>query len=212
MHLLETNFWSLFERVIFGVADPKFSHLFPFTDNKVLIRVKTKVSNREVINDFCSPVILSSSTYAIVFRLIMDILKEIWHVIQMIMANLRQHFWILGGWKTLKKIINLCVKGKRHISRKVDSIPIPLPLDRVQDSRAFEVTNIDLSGPLNLKSEKGTSKAWVYLFTCIVYRFFLVHSLPVFWNLFFFSHNFFIRVFFILVGHLCISPTFLSLF
>ncbi|GBN05766.1 hypothetical protein AVEN_26100-1, partial [Araneus ventricosus] len=43
----------------------------------------------------------------------------------------------------------------------------PLPEDRVREARIFEITGIDLCGPLILRD--GT-KSWIVLFTCAVFR------------------------------------------
>ena len=43
----------------------------------------------------------------------------------------------------------------------------PLPLNRVGDAVAFNVTGVDFAGPLHLKSG---NKIWICLFTCAVYR------------------------------------------
>ncbi|GBL63633.1 hypothetical protein AVEN_124829-1, partial [Araneus ventricosus] len=45
--------------------------------------------------------------------------------------------------------------------------PIHLPLDRIRESAVFEITGIDLCGPLFIKPK---AKAWIVLFTCAVYR------------------------------------------
>lgn len=45
--------------------------------------------------------------------------------------------------------------------------PIPLPIQRVRDASIFEVTGVDLAGPIYLK---GRQKGWICLYTCAVYR------------------------------------------
>lgn len=42
-----------------------------------------------------------------------------------------------------------------------------LPPDRIRDAIAFEVTGIDMAGPVFLKDNQ---KAWICLFTCAIYR------------------------------------------
>ncbi|XP_035232679.1 uncharacterized protein LOC118204473 [Stegodyphus dumicola] len=61
-------------------------------------------------------------------------------------------------------VVNLL---QRFTTKSPSTIPIHLPLDRVRDARTFEVTGIDLCGPLILRKR---TKAWVVLFTCAVYR------------------------------------------
>lgn len=80
-----------------GVTDDKLKTLLPFIDKKSLIRVKTKVSNKEDTKDFCYPIVLPNSKNPIVFKLITDIHKDNCHVgSQMILTLLRKRFWILG--------------------------------------------------------------------------------------------------------------------
>ena len=55
---------------------------------------------------------------------------------------------------------------------------MPLPGHRDRDALVFEVTGVDVAGPLYLK-EGG--KTWILLFTCAVYRVVhleLIMSLP----------------------------------
>ncbi|XP_072377028.1 uncharacterized protein [Diabrotica undecimpunctata] len=59
----------------------------------------------------------------------------------------------------------MCVQETRRKSFEVQTPP--LPADRVRDTTAFEISGVDLAGPLYLKSGE---KAWICLFTCAVYR------------------------------------------
>lgn len=42
-----------------------------------------------------------------------------------------------------------------------------LPVDRVKDTRVFDVVGVDYAGPVYLRDGK---KAWIALFTCAIYR------------------------------------------
>ncbi|XP_055941904.1 uncharacterized protein LOC129971950 [Argiope bruennichi] len=72
-----------------------------------------------------------------------------------------------SGRKTVQKVLSRCIRCKRYTSKKIESIPAPLPEDRVRETLIFEVTGVDLAGPLHLKDGE---KAWILLFTCAVYR------------------------------------------
>lgn len=52
------------------------------------------------------------------------------------------------------------------MTRNMTAPPGLLPESRIRDAIAFEVTGIDYAGPLFLKDQK----AYIYLFTCAVYR------------------------------------------
>ncbi|XP_017304222.2 uncharacterized protein LOC108253911 [Diaphorina citri] len=67
-------------------------------------------------------------------------------------------------------VLRTCVTCKRYNAKKLEVHPTPLPQDRVRNAKVFEVSGCDLAGPLYIKTETGTSKVWVCLFTCAVYR------------------------------------------
>ncbi|XP_076290996.1 uncharacterized protein LOC143214168 [Lasioglossum baleicum] len=66
-----------------------------------------------------------------------------------------------------RKTVRVLAWIKRHDARPLESVPVPLPLDRVKDASVFEVVGVDFAGPIYLK---GDQKAWICLFTCAVYR------------------------------------------
>ncbi|GIY03534.1 reverse transcriptase [Caerostris darwini] len=69
--------------------------------------------------------------------------------------------------RNIRSCVSRCVVCKRFIAKALTTPPIQLPLDRVRESAIFEITGIDLCGPLLLKPR---GKAWIVLFTCAVYR------------------------------------------
>ena len=83
------------------------------------------------------------------------------------MSALREKFWILGGRKVLKAVIEKCMNCRRFDSKPLQSVPVGLPLNRVRDAGVFEVVGVDFAGPIYLK---GGKKAWICLLTCAVYR------------------------------------------
>ncbi|XP_035217445.1 uncharacterized protein LOC118190781 [Stegodyphus dumicola] len=82
-------------------------------------------------------------------------------------AVAKEEFWIIGARRRIRSVVKQCVRCKRFSAKPPTTAPIQLPLDRVRDAFAFEVTGIDLCGPLILKNK---NKTWVVLFTCAVYR------------------------------------------
>ncbi|XP_055951683.1 uncharacterized protein LOC129987770 [Argiope bruennichi] len=87
--------------------------------------------------------------------------------VQILLSKLRENFWIINGRKTIRREINKCLRCKRYNSRNIQTQPIGFPQDIVEESVEFEVSGIDLAGPLTLK---GGEKCWILLFTCAVYR------------------------------------------
>ncbi|GFT33267.1 integrase catalytic domain-containing protein [Trichonephila clavipes] len=85
---------------------------------------------------------------------------------QTLMSCLRESFRIIKSRKTVRGVIKRCTKCRRFSVRPLEAMSIPLPEDRVRDD-VFEVTGIDLCGPLFLKTD---NKCWIVLATCAVYR------------------------------------------
>ncbi|GFV07588.1 putative RNA-directed DNA polymerase from transposon X-element [Trichonephila clavipes] len=85
----------------------------------------------------------------------------------MLVSILREKFWILRARRTVRNIIQNCVKCKRYNAGPVKSESVSLPADRVRDAGVFEIIGIDLAVPLFLKNAE---KVWVVLYTCAVYR------------------------------------------
>lgn len=149
------------------VDDPRIKCLDPFYDELGVLRLKSRVCNREDTKDFRFPIILPSKNN-IVDTLIMDFHRNSCHAgVQTLLSMLREKYWILGGRRTIRSVLNKCVICRRHASKPVSVISPPLPADRVCDSVPFQITGVDFAGPLFLK---GGGKAWVCLFTCAVYR------------------------------------------
>ncbi|XP_071040006.1 uncharacterized protein [Parasteatoda tepidariorum] len=139
--------------------------LCTFIDNDGIRRLKTKITRRSDDDNFLCPIVLPSK-HEIVDKLIRERhLKSLHAGVQFVLADIRQQFWILKGRKTIQGVILKYVRCRRHDSRGVESVPTPLPEDRIRDSLVFEVSGVDLAGPLHLKDGK---KTWILLFTCAV--------------------------------------------
>ncbi|UYV75739.1 hypothetical protein LAZ67_13001176 [Cordylochernes scorpioides] len=69
---------------------------------------------------------------------------------------------ILNTLKTVKKIINQCIRCKRFTVTPATVESTSLPEDRVRDAAVFEIVGVDLTGHLILKNKK---KAWIVIFT-----------------------------------------------
>ncbi|XP_037029723.1 uncharacterized protein LOC119069705 [Bradysia coprophila] len=132
-----------------------------------LYYVKTKIMNRVDLGRFKQPLLLPH-THPVVDKIIEEEHKQHGHAgAQFLIAKLRERFWIVKTRKAVRRVIKKCVVCKRF-GKAETTVPIaPLPENRVKDAKVFEVTGIDLAGPLYLKDN---SKVWVVIFTCGIYR------------------------------------------
>jgi hypothetical protein len=83
------------------------------------------------------------------------------------LSKLQKKFWILRGRRTVRKELSRCARFKIHEQKGIQVVPGTLPEDRVGEASVFEVTGVDLAGPLFLKEGR---KCWIIMFTCAVYR------------------------------------------
>ncbi|XP_035208130.1 uncharacterized protein LOC118182845 [Stegodyphus dumicola] len=168
LNAAEVLVWKIVQRVSFKTEkDKRLRNLKPFVDSSGLLRVKSRILMRQDFENFRTPVILPPE-HPVVSKLIMEKHEQQMHCgTQTLMAMLRENFWILKSRKTIRKVLKNCTKCRRFDSRPSTVQSAPLPKDRVKDSSIFEVTGIDLAGPLFLKNG---SKTWIVLFTCAVYR------------------------------------------
>ena len=132
-----------------------------------VLHVHTRLLNRDDTPGFKFPVLLPHS-HELVHMLIMYEHRKNGHAgTQILMAILREKVWILRARKTVQSVLRKCVICRRHASKSVEVVPAPLPSDRVSMGKVFQVTGVDLAGPLYLRNG---SKTWIVLFTCAVYR------------------------------------------
>lgn len=145
----------------------KLKPLDPYTDERGLIRLKSRVSARQDSELFRYPIVLPSK-HSLVTKIIFDTHVRSCHIrTQGLLSLLRERFWIMGGRRSVRSVIARCVICKRHNGKSFGVGAPPLPLDRVREASAFEVTGVDFAGPVFLRSRE---KAWICLFTCAVFR------------------------------------------
>nr|XP_015912434.2 uncharacterized protein LOC107443168 [Parasteatoda tepidariorum] len=83
------------------------------------------------------------------------------------MTLLREKFWIVKCRGTIRRVIRGCINCQRFKVQNAEVLPAPLPEKRVKNAAAFEITGIDLGGPLYLSNGE---KTWFVLFTCAIIR------------------------------------------
>ncbi|GFU84139.1 uncharacterized protein TNCV_4504381 [Trichonephila clavipes] len=73
----------------------------------------------------------------------------------------------MKGKRTVRSVIKECLTCKRQKIKHLEVPFPPLPKDRTEVAAVFQVSGVDLAGPLLTKSKQ---KAWIVLFTCAVFR------------------------------------------
>lgn len=65
---------------------------------------------------------------------------------------LRRKYWIVGGGRLVKGVINKCVPCVRSHPRAAHQLRGNLPLPRVVFTKAFLNTGVDFAGPIRVRT------------------------------------------------------------
>ncbi|XP_055947035.1 uncharacterized protein LOC129980679 [Argiope bruennichi] len=138
-----------------------------FKDNEGILRVKTKITERKDDPNFIAPILMPSKCLLTTRLIEYYHLKNCHAGVQILTSILREKFWIMKTRKTVREVVMKCVPCSRYSSNSPMSDPVSLPADRVKDANAFDITGIDLAGPL---FTRDGGKVWIVLYTCAIYR------------------------------------------
>jgi len=88
-------------------------------------------------------------------------------------SKIRSKYWIIGLSRTVKTIIQACVKCQRIRKRLCTQEMSPLPIERLKPSPAFMYVCVDYFGPYTIKGEvqkRVRGKAFGVILTCLACR------------------------------------------
>ncbi|XP_043063808.1 uncharacterized protein LOC122319973 [Drosophila ficusphila] len=150
-------------------SNSKLSSLHPILDDSGLIRVGGRLQNSLLDYDARHPILLPKN-HPVTQAIVAQFHHKFLHAgPQSLLAALRQRFWPIGGRKIVAAIVNKCIRCFRLKPRMMEHIMAPLPASRVQPSRPFTTTGIDICGPFFSKSEvrnRPPAKCYVAVFIC----------------------------------------------
>ena len=162
-------FWEELKALESGQAVHRQSSLVslqPFTEDG-LIRMGGRLQQVEAAFDEVHPVLVKRC--GIIDQLVHHVHEQMQHGGPAVVISelRRQGVWILRSKKSVSSIIRKCRKCSRFLAGPASEQIPPLPRCRVTCTRPFEVTGMDLGGPLYLKQN---SKVWFVVFTCMSVR------------------------------------------
>lgn len=132
-----------------------------------ILCVKTKLLNRMDSEHFRLPILMPND-HPMVEQLIRWSHAINGHAgVQFLMGSLRESFWIIQARKAIRRVIGKCVTCRRFTAKSGNVTEAALPENRVKTAAVFQITGVDLAGPLTLTDG---SKTWFVIFTCAVYR------------------------------------------
>lgn len=145
--------------------------LKPFKDTDGLLRVHSRLTNASHLSyDSKYPVILPKDSH--LTKLIVE--EEHRKAAHMgpshVLCQLRQRFWIVGGLKTVKRVLSSCRKCREENAQPLQQEMSPLPEERVQPSFPFQFVGLDYFGPFYCKIRRQRIKRYGCIFVCLATR------------------------------------------
>ncbi|XP_051176008.1 uncharacterized protein LOC127291128 [Leptopilina boulardi] len=86
---------------------------------------------------------------------------------QLTLFLLRQEFWIIGDRNLIRKVFHNYEVCARQNAVGLSLLMGDLPAHRVNLCRVFLHTGLDYAGSIQVKSTKGSQKAYIALFICL---------------------------------------------
>ncbi|UYV67831.1 hypothetical protein LAZ67_5002175 [Cordylochernes scorpioides] len=163
----EKGIWKTVQQQVFSSRGDSINGLMIIRDDFGLIRIKSKLIERDDEYSFRYPILLPTKHHVVTCLIREFHLRHCHAGVQILSAKLGENYWILNSRRSIRSVVSQCAKCRRFSSKPVKTAPIHLPHDRVRDATAFEILGVDLAGPLYLKNK---TKACIVLFTCAVFR------------------------------------------
>ena len=150
---------------------PLVRQLRLFLDNDSLVRCGGRIHNAPLSELARFPYLLPSRHYFTELVIQNAHILNLHSGVSVTLTMLRQTYWIPSARQRIKTILRKCVVCKKT-SGKPYSMPEPPPLvkSRVSQANPFEVTGIDFTGALYVRTPNGEHKVYICLFTCAVSR------------------------------------------
>ncbi|XP_062713451.1 uncharacterized protein LOC134290347 [Aedes albopictus] len=147
--------------------------LKPKMSKEGVIRVGGRLGSAAVSEDVKFPIVLSSK------HPMSALLAKFYHQMllhagpQLMLATIRQKFWIIGGRNLVRRTYHQCHTCFRSKPVLVQQSIADLPSSRVTPTRPFAVCGIDYCGPVYIKSpvrNRAPRKAYIAIFVCFATR------------------------------------------
>lgn len=152
----------------------KLASLSPFMDSDGVIRVGGRLENSPYEYNIKHPILLCSKHH------VTKILFRKYHIDllhagpQLLLANIRQLYWPLGGRNLSRVSVRNCLRCFRYKNTIVQPIMGQLPISRTNLEFPFLHCSVDYAGPVLIADKKGRGckliKSYVCIFVCLAVK------------------------------------------
>lgn len=138
-----------------------------------LMHIGGRLRNANIPTETKHPIILSSK-HPLALLLVRDCHRKLLHAgPQLMLATLRQKYWILGARDLIRNTYHRCITCFRKRPSLVTQPIADLPSSRVQPARPFAISGVDYCGPFFVKFNTRRStprKVYIVIFVCFTTR------------------------------------------
>ncbi|CAH2084582.1 unnamed protein product [Euphydryas editha] len=145
--------------------------LNPFLDKNRILRVGGRLQNSNKITyDKMHPIILPKSSYITHLIIQKEHLRLLHAGPKQLLSSLSQKYWLMNGIREIKKVTHKCITCFKLKAVAAKQLMGSLPIQRITNSRPFEVTGVDFCGPFSTKIARIRnpiiSKSYIAIFVC----------------------------------------------
>ena len=156
------------------VKSPKLTGLHPMIDGRgVMIARGRFPETAEKIDLAIHPIILPNHKSELTRKLVGHVHQRMGHVgAEQTLYVLRQKYWIMGGRRTVKSVLNSCLPCRIFKAKPMSQTMAELPVERLSLADPFTFIACDYLGPLYYtdRDKGGRHKAYICLFSCLSTR------------------------------------------
>lgn len=143
-----------------------------FLDENDLVRVGGRLENSDFSYNKKHPLLLCSKHRFTILLFRYEHLNLLHAGPQLLLSNIRESWWPLGGRNLSKKIVRECVKCCRLKATAIQPIMGNLPRERITPDFPFIYCGVDYAGPMYTLNRKGRGakleKCYICLFVCFI--------------------------------------------
>ncbi|KAL0859308.1 hypothetical protein ABMA27_011110 [Loxostege sticticalis] len=148
--------------------------LSPFLDSDDIIRVGGRLDNSPYDYNVKHPILLCSKHH-LTKILFLSVHRKLLHAgPQLLLANVRQNYWPLGGRNLSRCTVQKCTVCFRHRAQSIQPIMGQLPNSRSNLEFPFLNSSVDYAGPILIADRKGRGckliKSYICIFVCLAVK------------------------------------------
>lgn len=144
--------------------------LNPFIDDQGLLRVGGRIQKSSFNYSKKHPVILPAGHILTKLIIKHEHIRLMHGGINLMLASLREKYWIISGKNAIKQIVHECVTCFRAKPKPIEYVMGSLPKNRVTPAPPFYNCGVDYAGPILIKNKVGRGckliKSYICIFVC----------------------------------------------